>query len=193
MGAMSSDVYADLMGAVEGMSAACAHATEDFTVRQLTLSGNLFIQALNVAVDELNARTFRDVQFSFRDLKTSIVDNGMEEPFALFLETLEGGVRQLELTAALPSSIRNQAEQLKARLEERRRANERATFRPPDAPEEPLPHDPSTLTPQAEVLRHELQAAGFETPVMDELATNPESFEIRDCTYLIDEIDGILA
>lgn len=190
---MDEATYRDLMNAIEAMPAAIAKAIDEFTIKQVTLSGNLFIQSLNAAVDDLNARTFRDIDFSFRDLQTSIDATGLDNAFASITPTVRDSIEKLRATAGLRPHVIAAAEELKRKLGERKTAVERAAYRPPDAPHEPAPHEPVTLASAADHLRRELQAAGFETPVMDELATSPESFEVRDCAFLIDEIDGILA
>ena len=190
---MDDATYRELMGAIEAMPEAMAWAPDEFTVRQVTLSGNLFIQALNAAVDDLNARTFRDVDFSFRDLMTSVQVTGLEDAFAQITASFERAIDSLRDVAGLRPDVIAAAEELKQKLAERKHAVERATYLPPDAPHEPPPHDPETLALAADALRIELNAAGFETPVMDQLATEPASFEVRDCAFLIDEIDGILA
>lgn len=190
---MDDATYRKLMNAVEAMPAAIATAWDEFTIKQVSLSGNLFIQSLNAAVDDLNARTFRDIDFSFRDLEESVRATGLEDAFASITTTIGESIEQLRAVAALPPDIVAAAEDLKRKLGERKSAVERNAYLPPDAPHDPLPHDPATLAPAADALRSSLQASGFETPVMDELATTPESFEVRDCAFLIDEIDGILA
>lgn len=190
---MDDATYRDLMTAIEAMPAATAKATDDFTIRQVTLSGNLFIQSLNAAVDDLNARTFRDIDFSFRDLEGSVRATGLDDAFASITATTRDAIERLRAVAALEPDVVAAAEDLKRKLAERKSAVERAAYLPPDVPHEPPPHEPVTLAPTADALRRRLQAAGFETPVMDELATSPETFEVRDCAFLIDEIDGILA
>jgi len=191
---MDDATYQQLLTAIEAMPAAIAKgAFDEFTIRQVTLSGNLFIQSLNAAVDDLNARTFRDVDFSYRDLEASLQSTGVEDAFASINATVRDSIEKLRAIAGLRPDIIAAAEDLKMKLEERKSAVERAVYRPPDAPQEPVPHDPTTLAPGAHSLRRQLNASGFETPVMDQLATAPQSFEVRDCAFLIDEIDGILA
>jgi len=191
---MDDVIYNKLMQAVGEMPAAIARgAFDDFTIRQVTLSGNLFIQSLNAAVEELNARTFRDIDFSFRDLEESLRATGLEDAFTSVTATISDAIEQLRGSAALNPDVVAAAEDLKRKLGERKSAVERNSYLPPDTPHEPPPHDPVTLAPAADALRRTLQASGFETPVMDELATAPGSFEVRDCAFLIDEIDGILA
>jgi len=190
---MDDATYQKLMAAVDAMPAAIAHAFDDFTIKQVTLSGNLFIQSLNAAVEELNARTFRDIDFSFRDLQESLRATGLEDAFASITPTVADAIEELRAVAALQPDVVAAAEDLKRKLGERKSAVERNSYLPPDTPHEPPPHEPATLASQADALRQTLQASGFETPVMDELATSPGSFEVRDCAFLIDEIDGILA
>jgi hypothetical protein len=124
----------------------------------------------------------------------AIADNGCadDERFAEGLDRLRMGLAALREMASLPFSTIDRMQALKTKLAERRRAAERATYRPPGSPAEPLPHEPRELQAEAESLRHELQAAGFETPVLDALATQPDEFLIRDCSYLIDELEPIL-
>ena len=190
---MDDATYRNLMTAIDAMPAAIATAVDEFTVKQLTLSGNLFIQSLNAAVDDLNARTFRDIDFSYRDLESSLRSTGLEDAFTSITSAIGDSIEELRSVAALHPDVVAAAEDLKRRLSERKSAVERASYLPPDAPHDPPPHDPATLAPIADTIRRKLQDSGFETPVMDELATSPSTFEVRDCAFLIDEIDGILA
>lgn len=190
---MDETTYRELMTAVEAMPRAIARAFDDFTIKQVSLSGNLFIQSLNAAVDDLNARTFRDIDFSFRDLQESVRATGLEDAFEPISATIGDAIERLRSAAALPPDVVAAAEDLKKKLGERKSAVERNAYLPPDVPHEPPPHDPVLLAPDADALRRRLNASGFETPVMDELATSPATFEVRDCAFLIDEIDGILA
>jgi hypothetical protein len=190
---MDDAIYRNLMNAVEAMPAAIATAYDEFTIKQVSLSGNLFIQSLNAGVENLNARTFRDIDFSYRDLEESVRSTGLDDAFESITTTIGESIDQLRAVAALKPDVVAAAEDLKRKLSERKSAVERAAYLPPDAPHEPPPHDPVTLAPAADALRRTLQASGFETPVMDELAKTPETFEVRDCAFLIDEIDGILA
>ncbi len=194
MTTMTKSTYDTLLKGVTSLSSACESIDDAYARRQLKLTGNLFIDTLNAAIADVNARAVRDLDFSFRDLETVVVDNGYasDERFAELLDHIRLGLASLRDTASLPLSTVERILALKAKLAERRRAAERATFRPPDAPVEPLPHPPRTLQAEAESLRHELGAAGFETPVLDTLATQPDDFLIRDCSYLIDELEPIL-
>jgi hypothetical protein len=190
---MDDATWRELTTAIAAMPEAIAWAPDDFTIRQLTLSGNLFIQSLNAAAEDLNARTFRDVDFSFRDVLTSVQATGIEDAFAPITATIQDVIERLRSVAGLPPDVIAAANDLKRKLAERKSVVERSIYLPPDVPHEPPPHDPATLAPAADSLRRELNAAGFETPVMDDLATSPGTFEVRDCAFLIDEIDGILA
>ena len=78
---MDDAIYRNLMNAVEAMPAAIATAFDEFTIKQVSLSGNLFIQSLNAGVENLNARTFRDIDFSYRDLEESVRSTGLDDAF----------------------------------------------------------------------------------------------------------------
>ena len=193
MARMPAEIQTRLHEGVREMMLACSGIEEQFFGNQTMLSGNLLIDAINPALEQVNARRVRDIEFAFNDLEQLIAElpPGDFERFSRCIETFRSAIERLRELASLSAEVREEMRSLRAKLRERQVAHERALFRPPGAPEEPLPHDPASLHAGAAQLREQLLREGFETPTLDQLADEPDTFELRDYGILIDEIDGI--
>lgn len=188
-----ASIWSRLSEGGECLPRACARVNEQFYVNQLMLAGNLFLDTVNGAKDNVNAHLVGEIEFAFNDLR-QLTDELMPEEqreFDRCFRILEGAISQLRDFVPFPD-VEDDLTKLRRKLVERIEANDRSKFAPPDAPKEPLPHPPSSLQSDAESVRRDLHRGGFETPVLDKLAERPDQFEIRDCDALIEEIDTIL-
>ena len=194
MAKMPADIQSRLHAGAEAMMLACSTIDEQFFASQILLSGNLLIDSINSALDDLNAHRVRDIEFAFNDFEQLVSELPPPdlENFGSCVSMLRSSIEELRERAALPANVLGRLKSLRSKAKERQTAHERALFRPPDAPDEPLPHDPASLREEADALRGILMDQGFETPMMDQLAESPESFGLRDYSTLIDEIDGIV-
>ena len=194
MARIPEDIYRTLGSGIESLSRACEAVEDEFVSRQLKLSGNMFIGAVNELLDDVKASKVRDVDFAFNDVVQLLTELPPVERdlFEQPLSSLREAIDRLHEMAALPEHLVGRMKILREKMVERRRAAERATFRPPEAPEEPLPHDPAGLRREADEIRQVLQQGGFETPAFDRLATATTGFPLRECSALVDEIDAII-
>ncbi len=195
MKAMPSEIWSRLRQGAICLSGACSEISDQFWASQIKLAGNLLIDALNESADGVNARRVRDIGFALDDVRGLISDlvPPEAESFQPCLTQLSSAVEELRRTSSLSEGVVDRLRELRDRAEQRRVAAERAAFRPPEAAAEPLPNDPAELQSEADSLRELLQGEGFETPVLDRLASAPSEFEIRDCAALVDELEPIIA
>lgn len=188
-----SSIWSRLSVGAECLPRACARVKEQFYVNQLLLAGNLFVDTVNGAKDNINAHMVGEIEFAFNDLK-QLTDELMpeeQEEFNRCFGILEDAISELKIEVPFPD-VEDALARLRRKLVERIEANDRSKFAPPDVPREPLPHPPTSLQSDAEALRRDLHRGGYETPVLDTLAERPDEFEIRDCDALIKEIDTIV-
>ncbi|HUO84168.1 MAG TPA: hypothetical protein VM534_03550 [Thermoanaerobaculia bacterium] len=193
MSGLPQDTYRKLRDGALCLSPACDGMEDRFWANQLKLAGNLLIDAINDAIEAVNARKVRDIEFAHQDLTQLVAELTADdaERFSRCLDLLSSGLSELKTSVFLSPALVQEMKDLARKAVERRTAAERAAFLPPDVPHDPLPHDPASLQPRARSLRDGLQTAGFETPVLDKLADTPEEFEVRDCGALADELDAI--
>ncbi len=191
---MPNEIQVKMADAGYRLTYACSQIGEEFYAKQIMLSGNMLIDSMNAAMENLNPKTLGDVEFAFDDV-ASLVEELPESEIEWFqppFNTIRSTIQELGFHISLPEVLTKRIRSLRDKLGDRLRAVERASFRPPGSPEEPLPHDPATLQNEADALRAELVAAGFETPLLDKLATDPASIDNLDCTTLTEELDVIL-
>lgn len=188
-----ASIWSRLSDGAECLPRACAGVNEQFYVNQLLLAGNLLVDTINSARENVNAHMVAEIEFALNDVRQLTEELMPEEKrefdrcFGMFDEAISA----LKEFAPFPD-VEGPLTSLRKKLVERIDANERATFAPPGTPKDPLPHPPSSLQAEAERVRSDLHRAGFETPVLDRLARDPEGFEIRDCDALVEEIDTII-
>jgi|GEM_PF-2854712 len=182
-----------LQEALASLSSLLAVVEDDMFLMQLQLGEKVLQRAVAALMDEVNARTVKDTEFALNDLIGFAEELPSEESNSLAsaFEVLKTELVTIKSSAALPNDLVSRLTALRTMLATRRKAIERATYRDPSTPAEPLPHDPATLASDAVRLREELQRSGFETPVMDKLLQNPADFRMHDLSDLIDEIDVI--
>jgi hypothetical protein len=191
MARIPGSIWSKLSEGAQCLPGACAAVREEFYMNQLVLAGNLFIDTLNRAKDEVNPRVIQEIEFSFTDLKLLSEELMPDEQteFERCFELISRGISELSSFAPFPD-VKGPMLDLRNKLRERITANERSKFLPPEAQtNEPLPHSPSSLTADADSLRRHLQRAGFDTPMLDALAERPDEIEIRDCEAIVEELD----
>jgi hypothetical protein len=195
MAQIPGHIWSKLSEGAQCLPHACAAVREEFYMNQLVLAGNLFIDTLNRAKDEVNPRVIQEIEFSFNDLKVLSEELMPEEQqeFERCFEMVSDGISRLKAFAPFPD-VKRPVLELRNKLRERITANERSKFLPPESrTSEPLPHAPASLSEDAESLRQQLRRAGFDTPMLDALAQKPDEIEIRDCEAIVEELDTILA
>jgi hypothetical protein len=182
-----------LNGALTALSASLASITEEMFLMQIELGKKVLERAISALSEEVNLRNVKDCEFALHDVIGFSGELSAEDaaPLEPSFATLKSELTAIKATVALPDDLLSRLSGLRAKLVARCRAIERATYREPGSPEEPLPYDPATLTTDADGFRAELQRAGFETPFMDRLVAEPGQLRMRDLSDLVDEIDVI--
>jgi hypothetical protein len=88
--------------------------------------------------------------------------------------------------------VSNAIRSFQSKLRARRVAIERQTYRPEGAAQEPLHHPPDQLRAEAVPLRQQVAAAGFATPALDGLISDPASLRFHSINEIINELDVIV-
>ncbi len=188
-----ASIWSRLSDGAECLPRACARVSEQFYVNQLLLAGNLLIDTINGARENVNAHMVTEIEFALNDVQ-QLTEELMPREKAHFercFEALQAAISGLKELAPFPE-VEGPLSRLRKKLVGRIDANERSKFAPPGTPKDPLPHPPASMQAEAEQISADLRHAGFETPVLDRLARDPEGFEIRDCDALVKEIDTII-
>lgn len=161
---------------------------------QTKLGAQMLANSVTAVLADLNPRTVKDLDFAFNDLLGLTADLPPFERAALEpgFNLLQQGISRLKASVALAPTVVDQLKILRTKLSDRKSAFERQLYRPPGSAVEPLPNDPAEMRDAASRLQQQLVAAGFETPTLDRMIAEPQTFELRDVTELIDEIEVIL-
>jgi hypothetical protein len=161
---------------------------------QTKLGAQILANAVTTVLTELNPRAVKDLDFAFNDLLGLTADLPPFERAALdpAFNLLQQGIARLKSSVAIAPTVVDQLKILRAKLSDRRSAFERQLYKPPGSPVEPLPNAPSEMREAASLLQQQLVVAGFETPTLDRMIAEPGTFELRDVSELIDEIDVIM-
>jgi hypothetical protein len=191
---MDQQTHDTLWRGVTTLAAACGTIDDRFYARQVKLSGNLLVDALNALRGEVTPRLLRDADFALNDLVQLVAELPRDEQEELgeAIGDLRSGLDSLRAGHWFDEELVSRLGELRSKMAERHRAAERAVFLPPEAEREPLPHPPTELSRDVLPLRDALRAGGFETPALDRLADTPDDFLVRDCTAVIDEIDSVV-
>ncbi|HEY5610801.1 MAG TPA: hypothetical protein VIL97_06325 [Thermoanaerobaculia bacterium] len=173
---------------------AVSRVDDEMFVSQMQLAANLLASVLLLVSEDLNARRAKDAEFALNDLLNLTNELSPDDRAKVEgpLSILEDEIESMKSSAALPEPVFEKMKLLQSKLRERRMAIERQTFRPPENEPEPLPHDPQQLRAEAAELQNELTRNGFETPTLDRLVQQPQSFQGRDVSELIEELDVII-
>lgn len=194
MKTISDDARKRWTDGMTGLSRALPAVSDDFMGKNLELSAQMLSKEASTAFELPNPRTIKGLAFALNDLigMTGDLSSEVQSQFQAMFETLRHEVSRLQSEFSLSEATANKLKALRTRLTERRGAREKQLYLPPGSPMAPLPHEPATMQADAVVLQREVAAAGFESPALDRLAENPATFELRDVTELIDEINAIL-
>jgi hypothetical protein len=95
----------------------------------------------------------------------------------------------LTAATALDPTVISRIRALQEKLRERMNAIQRQTF--VKGPPEELPHPPEALRDDAIPIAGQLAAAGFETPALNALISDPESTRLHSLRDVLDELKVI--
>lgn len=163
------------------------------SVKEMQLTVNLLSNAIEAAGNGVSAAAVNDIEFALNDVAASIADLSAAdaERIAPIVTLLQDDIERLKESTSLAPAVTNAIRSLQTKLKARRSAIERQTYRPEGAPQEPLPHPPEELQPEAVALRQQLAASGFSTPSLDAFITDPSSLRFHSITEIVDELDVI--
>ena len=168
-----------------------AALTDDPTHLELRLGANVLGGAIASARDAgVNAARVSDIEFALNDLAAA-AENGAPDAIVSAIAMLQEDVTALRASAMLPESLVAAIQALQTKLRARKTALERSQYRAEDAPEPVLPHPPEELREEAIPLARQLVGAGFDTPALDVLITDPDSLRYHSINAIIDELEVI--
>lgn len=165
--------------------------TDDPGHIEMRLGANVLGGAILAAREGVvNAARVSDIEFALNDLAAA-AENGAPDAVLAAIAMLQGDVATLRASARLPEEIVAAIHSLQTRLRARKTALERSQYRAEDAPEPILPHPPEELREQAIPLARQLAGAGFDTPALDVLITDPDALRYHSINDIIDELEVI--
>lgn len=159
---------------------------------QLALCVNVLANAIAAGHDGVNASVASDIEFAFNDLSAAVdeLPQADADRLAPMIATLRRDVEALTSATALDPAVIAQIRAFQSKLRERMKAIERQTFVEGGA--EILPHPPEALRDEAIPIARQLTAAGFGTPSLNLLISDPASTRLHSLRDIADELDVIL-
>lgn len=159
---------------------------------QLGLSINILANAITAGGDGVNASVASDIEFAFKDLSAAVDELPQSEAdrLAPMMATLRRDVEALTAATALDPAMIAQIGAFQSKLRERMKAIERQTFI--EGGNTTLPHPPEMLRDDAIPIARQLAAAGFQTPSLNMLISDPASTRLHSLRDISDELDVIL-
>jgi hypothetical protein len=165
--------------------------TDDPSHIELRLGANVLGGAIAAAREGgINAARVSDIEFALNDLAAA-AETGAPDAVVSAIAMLQDDLTPLRASAMLAPEILDAIQALQAKLRARKTAMERSQYRAEDAPEPVLPHPPDELREQAIPLARQLAGAGFDTPALDVLITDPDSLRYHSINDIIDELEVI--
>jgi hypothetical protein len=158
---------------------------------QLGLSINILANALAAGRDSVNASVASDIEFAFNDLSAAVdeLPQSDADRLAPIIATLRRDIDALTSATALDPAVIEQIRAFQSKLRERMKAIERQTF--VEGGGEELPHPPEVLREEAIPIARQLTAAGFATPSLNILMSDPASTRLHSLRDIADELDVI--
>jgi len=159
----------------------------------IRLSAGVLGNAVAAAKEHgLNTARVNDIEFALNDLVAAIDDGGAPDAVFTAVALLQNDAAALRAATALPAEIIAAIRELQAKLRTRAKAMERSQYRAEGTEVAPLPHPAEELREAAIPLVRQLAAAGFDTPSLDSLVTEPESLRYHTMNEIVDELDVIV-
>ena len=170
-----------------------ATVAEDMELLAVRISADLVNNAVQAAKEHgVNAARVNDIEFALNDLVAAVDDAGAPNELLKPVMMLQNDAATLRNAVALPREVIAAIRDLQLKLKTRAKAMERAQYRVEGTPEEPLPHAPEELRHAGIPIARQLAAAGFDTPVLDSLITEPESLRYHTMNEIVDELDVVV-
>jgi len=159
---------------------------------QLGLCINVLAGAIAAGHDGVNAAIVNDIEFATNDLSAAIDELPQMDAdrLAPLLALLREDLAALKTATALDPGLIARIRGFQSKLRERMQAIERQTY--VEGGSVPIPHPPKALREEAIPLAGQLAAAGFPTPSLEALITEPESLRFHSIRELFDELEVIV-
>jgi hypothetical protein len=163
------------------------------SVKEMQLTVGILSNAIEAARQQTSPATVNDIEFALNDVAGAVGELSAADAdrIAPLVTMLQDDVARLKESAALPKAVVNSIGALQIKLKARRAAIERQTYRPEGSPEDPLPHPPEELKREAVPPQRQLAAAGFATPALDTLISDPSSLRFHSINEILNELDVI--
>lgn len=169
-----------------------ASLADDPELMAMRLSADVLANAVTAAKDNgINAARVNDIEFALNDLVAAVDDAGAPDAICSAVALLQNDTAALRRATALPAETIQAIRDLQVPLRARAKALERSQYRAEGTEAAPLPHPPAELRELAIPLARQLEAAGFVTPVLNQLIAEPEEFRYHSLNELVDELDVI--
>lgn len=170
-----------------------AAVADDPELLAVKISADVLGNAVIAAKEQgVNPARVNDIEFALNDLVSAVDDVGAPEALLGSVMMLQNDAASLRAATALAPEIVAAVRELQVKLKARAKAMERSQFRLEGAPVEPLPHPPEELREAAVPIARQLEAAGFETPVLDALISNPHELRYHMLNEIVDELDVVI-
>lgn len=172
-----------------------AASVDEMYAAQMRLTISVLSNAVDATAGGVSPAAVNDIEFALNDVAAAVgeLSAADAERIAPIVAVLQDDVARLKEATSLPTPVVSGIRAFQTKLKARRAAIERQTYRPEGAPEEPLPHPPQDLQREAEPLRRQLAAAGFSTPALDGLISDPSSLRFHSISEILNELDVIVS
>jgi hypothetical protein len=169
-----------------------AALADDPELLGMRLSADVLANAVTTAKGSgVNAARVNDIEFALNDLTSAVDDAGAPDAVCTAVALLQNETAALRRANALPAETVGAIRELVTRLRTRAKAMERGQYRAEGTDPAPLPHPPAELRELAIPIARQLAEAGFVTPSMDLLVSDPESLRYHSLNEIVDELEVI--
>lgn len=158
----------------------------------MRISADVLGNAIAAAKSEgVNAARVNDIEFALADLVSAVDEAGAPDAICSAIALLQNDTAALRRVTALPAETIAAIRELQKRLRERAKAQERSQYRIEGTEAPALPHSREELSVLAVPLARQLTAAGFVTPVLEQLIAERDELRFHTLNELVDELDAI--
>ena len=169
-----------------------AALADDPELLGMRLSADVLANAVMAAKNSgVNAARVNDIEFALNDLTSAVDDAGAPHAVCAAVALLQNETAALRRANALPAETVAAIRELVTRLRTRAKAMERSQYRVEGTDPAPLPHPPAELRELAIPIGRQLTDAGFVTPSLDLLISDPESLRYHSLNEIVDELEVI--
>lgn len=165
---------------------------EDAAELPIRISADVLERALRAGSAGMNTARVNDIEFAMNDLVAAIEEVNASSEARAAVALMREDVRALREAYRLPAELALSLQALQEKLKARARAMERSQYREAGTEPAPLPHPPEELREDAIPLVRQLEAEGFQTPMLDALLASPEEVRYHTLNEIVDELETIV-